>query len=314
MTPKPPYRGNCKVGPTALKVLLWGNTEADVSGRRAIAREKRIGYNTRMSRIQEIVFLVFGPMSVGGAFLLSLPVLRTAGLAFFRTNGMVFWIIVVTALTLVPVSFIKNTDFSLMLSLGAFGIFTLLFGVYNLRLWFRNAHHSNLLLYAATAFGVLAVTASAWHYLPVGAGALRLLLVCLSLLVSGALLGAGALGMLLGHRYLTHPSLSIVPLRVLVTIFMVLIGIEALFTGMSLVVPSPRLTHALQLRTFEGLYLWIRLLIGIVGPIVLAPMILQTVKERATMSATGLLYIAMMMVVIGAIFSRFFLLVDMGVI
>jgi len=44
--------------------------------------------------------------------------------------------------------------------------------------------------------------------------------------------------------------------------------------------------------------------------VILAPMVLQTVKERATMSATGLLYVAMMMVIIGEIFSRFFLLVD----
>ncbi|MDC4205157.1 MAG: hypothetical protein MPW14_13125 [Candidatus Manganitrophus sp.] len=75
---------------------------------------------------------------------------------------------------------------------------------------------------------------------------------------------------------------------------------------------SERLWNALLLNTFEGLYLWIRLLIGIGGPMIIAPMILQTVKERATMSATGLLYIAMMMVIIGEIFSRFFLLVDVG--
>jgi hypothetical protein len=65
-----------------------------------------------------------------------------------------------------------------------------------------------------------------------------------------------------------------------------------------------------MLNSFEGLYLWIRFVTGILGPMILAPMIIKTVEERATMSATGLLYIAMLMVIIGALFSRFFLLVD----
>ncbi len=120
--------------------------------------------------------------------------------------------------------------------------------------------------------------------------------------------------MLLGHSYLTRPSLSIVPLRHLAKLFMWLVFVEGGLALLNLLLTSrsERLRNALLLNTFEGLYLWIRLLIGIGGPMIIAPMILQTVKERATMSATGLLYIAMMMVIIGEIFSRFFLLVDVA--
>ncbi|HEY5599080.1 MAG TPA: hypothetical protein VIK48_00200, partial [Candidatus Manganitrophaceae bacterium] len=119
---------------------------------------------------------------------------------------------------------------------------------------------------------------------------------------------------LLGHSYLTRPALSIVPLRNLAKLFMIFVIVEAALAGANLfwVAPSERLRDALRLNTFEGLYLWIRILIGLVGPLILAPMILQTVKERATMSATGLLYIAMLMVIVGEIFSRFFLLIDAG--
>jgi len=133
-------------------------------------------------------------------------------------------------------------------------------------------------------------------------------------LASSLLLGAGVLGMLLGHSYLTRPALSIVPLRNLAKLFMIFVIVEAALAGANLfwVAPSERLRDALRLNTFEGLYLWIRILIGLVGPLILAPMILQTVKERATMSATGLLYIAMLMVIVGEIFSRFFLLIDAG--
>ncbi len=118
--------------------------------------------------------------------------------------------------------------------------------------------------------------------------------------------------MLLGHSYLTRPGLSIIPLKNLVNIFMYLVFVESGIAIISLAVLSPteRLVDALLLNNFEGLYLWIRILIGIVGPVILAPMIVLTVKDRATMSATGLLYVAMMMVIIGEICSRFFLLVD----
>ena len=123
------------------------------------------------------------------------------------------------------------------------------------------------------------------------------------------------MGMLLGHSYLTRPSLSIIPLQYLVRLFMILVFVAgALFLANLLPLLSvPRFQAALLLNTFEGLYLWIRILIGLVGPMVLAPMILKTVQLRGTMSATGLLYIAMMMIIIGEIFSRFFLLVDMAI-
>lgn len=165
---------------------------------------------------------------------------------------------------------------------------------------------------AATSLGSVGILASAIYYLPAASGVVRTISVATYFLVSSLLLGAGVLSMLLGHSYLTRPGLSIVPLRHLVKIFMILVFVEAGLTLLNLVflTSTERLLDALMLRRFEGLYLWIRLLIGIVGPIILSPMIVLTVKDRATMSATGLLYVAMMMVIIGEICSRFFLLVD----
>ena len=153
---------------------------------------------------------------------------------------------------------------------------------------------------------------SAGYYLPQDRSLFHLLALSAYFLNSSLLLGAGVLGMLLGHSYLTRADLSIVPLRKLARLFMILVFVEAAFALMSLVISAPteRFQNAFFLRSFEGLYLWIRILIGICGPVILAPMIVQTVKERATMSATGLLYVAMMMVIIGEIFSRFFLLLD----
>lgn len=264
-----------------------------------------------MDRIQEIAFLVFGQLAVGGVFLLSLPSLSAVGIGFFRTNGLVFLITVLLGMIVFPEPF-ASTGFNwLRVIFLFFSLFALTLFVYNLRLWFRHPHHSRALLLAAALFGSIAILASVAYYLPPPFGAARAISLAIYFMTSSLLLGAGVLGMLLGHSYLTRPSLSIVPLRNLAMIFMILVFAEAALAIANLLVmaPSDRLRNALLLNTFEGLYLWIRLLIGIAGPAVLAPMILQTVKERATMSATGLLYVAMMMIIIGEIFSRFFLLV-----
>lgn len=269
-----------------------------------------------MERIQEIAFLVFGQLAVGGAFLLSLSSLETVGLGFFRTNGLVFLTTIILGLALFPVS---PSEWRMLSGWGAaalfsFSIFTLILFVYNLRLWFRHPHHSPLFLRAASLFGALGILATVGYYLPPLSGPVRVVFLSIYFLTSSFLLGAGVLGMLLGHSYLTRPSLSIVPLRELARLFLLLVIAEAFLALINLlVIPyTERLRNALLLNTFEGLYLWIRLLIGIAGPLILAPMILQTVKERATMSATGLLYIAMMMVIVGEIFSRFFLLINIA--
>ncbi|HIE65562.1 MAG: hypothetical protein ABGX83_10130 [Nitrospira sp.] len=270
-----------------------------------------------MGRIQEIAFLVFGQLAVGGIFWMSLPSLETVGLGFFRTNGIVFLLCVLLGLSLFPIPLSEwgmamfQLNWTGMIFLF-FSLFVLTLFVYNLRLWFRNPHHSRILLLSASLLGALAILASVGYYLPQSSGLVRVLSLSAQFLSSSLLMGAGVLGMLLGHSYLTRPSLSIVPLRNLAKLFMVFVFLEAGLTLISLMilVPPQRLKNALLMNTIEGLYLWIRLLIGIGGPVILAPMILETVKERATMSATGLLYVAMMMVIIGAIFSRFFLLVD----
>jgi len=270
-----------------------------------------------MARIQEIIFLVFGQLAVGGVFLMALPSLETAGIGFFRTNGLVFLFTVILGVALFPIEWSEwNT---VLFQLSFFGMtfllfiaFVLVLFIYNLRLWFHHPVHSRPLLFTASILGTIAILMSAGYYLPQSSGWLRTLSLSAYFLISSLLLGAGVLGMLLGHSYLTRPDLSIVPLRKLSQIFMILVFIEAGLCLGSLAVSAstPRLQNALSLSSFEGLYLWIRLLIGILGPVVLAPMIVQTVKDRATMSATGLLYVAMMMVIIGEIFSRFFLLVD----
>ncbi len=260
-----------------------------------------------MFRIQEITFWVLSPLTVGGALLMTLPSLEAAGLSFFRTNGLVFLTTGICGLAILPVHTAAG-DGGLSF---AFLPFILVLSAYNLRLWLRHPRHSRPLLWAAVLSGNGAILLAIRRHLAVsGTPHWGTFGLWSDLLASGLFLGAGVLAMLLGHRYLTSPSLSMVPLRNLSRIFA---GLVAWKTGVVLfglygLWQTPWLYAAFFIHTLEGVYLWIRLLIGLVGPMILAPMILQTVKERATMSATGLLYIAMLMAIIGEIVARFFLL------
>jgi len=261
-----------------------------------------------LDRIQEISFLVLGQLAVGGTLLLILPVLRTAGLSFYRTNGIVLLITFLLGLV------IGGHSWPMMLqttsSLFALGFALTLF-IYNLRLWFRHPHHSPAALISASLLGNIGLILSILSYIQTESF-WHMFMIAIGSLASNLLLGSGVLAMLLGHSYLTNPTLSIIPLRHFAQIFMGLAFIQGGLTVMNVMISfsSERIYNALMLNTFEGLYLWIRFAIGLVGPMILAPMILKTVEARATMSATGLLYVAMLMVIIGALFSHFFLLIN----
>jgi protein NrfD len=258
-----------------------------------------------MDRIHEIIFLVLGSLSVGGTFLLPAPSLTTAGLSFYRVNGAVFWITALLGLFLGA----PPTD---GLPFIFFFCFVVVLFFYNLRLWFRHPHSSNLLLFVSAAVGMAGFFIALADFVSPANMPIRYAFFSLHTLLQSLLLGAGTLAMLLGHTYLTQPTLSIVPLMFFSRIFMGLVFAEGGFviTNLIFAAQSEQVQNAILLNSFEGLYLWIRVLTGILGPMILAPMIIKTVQERATMSATGLLYIAMLMVIIGALFSRFFLLVD----
>ena len=257
-----------------------------------------------MDRIHEIMFLVLGALAVGGTFLLSAPTLTTAGLSFYRVNGIVFLVTALLGVFLgAPVATVTTVFF---------GSFIVILFLYNLRLWFRHPHSSNLLLWVAGIVGMMGLCIALQDFVSPTDAPFRFSFLAVHTILQSLLLGAGALAMLLGHTYLTQPTLSIVPLMFFSRIFMGLVFAEGGLAILNLIMAaqSPQIQNAIMLNSFEGLYLWVRFLTGMVGPMILAPMIIETVKERATMSATGLLYIAMLMVIIGALFSRFFLLIN----
>ncbi len=126
-----------------------------------------------------------------------------------------------------------------------------------------------------------------------------------SRLASGLLLGASLTAMLLGHHYLTAPTMSIEPLRQYVRIM----GAALLLRGM-LAIGGLWLAHILSTggeaqATENGITLLCaaRWAVGYAGPILATILAWKTVQIRSTQSATGILYVATALVLFGELTS-----------
>jgi hypothetical protein len=111
---------------------------------------------------------------------------------------------------------------------------------------------------------------------------------------SAAVLGSTMSGMLLGHWYLTAPTMSIAPLSRL-NAFVGAAG------ALRLVVSAVALSFAGS-QAFvgsHGLWLAMRWLAGIFGPIVVSVMVWRILKYRNTQSATGVLFVGVILTFIG---------------
>jgi hypothetical protein len=119
---------------------------------------------------------------------------------------------------------------------------------------------------------------------------------------SAALLGASMTAMLMGHSYLNAPTMSIGPLKRLLAA----LGVAVLVW---LAVAGPGLwcwTAAHPSATLEGsmlLWLPVRWLVGLLGPAVLTVLAWQTARIRSTQSATGILYVVVILTFLGELTS-----------
>ncbi len=116
----------------------------------------------------------------------------------------------------------------------------------------------------------------------------------LSDLASAAVLGATLTGMLLGHWYLTTPTMSIGPLSWFARALAVAAILRLLMTSFSLFrfgFASHDLLHLLCLT--------VRIVGGILVPFATAVVVARILKYRNTQSATGVLFAALILVFMG---------------
>jgi len=153
--------------------------------------------------------------------------------------------------------------------------------------------------------------------LPVSAGAIFVIIACFGwtaygtgtallltfhLLSAAMVLGTATIAMSTGHWYLANAKLSFDVLIRLCRMFVLAIGIKALITAIYAIT---RFEEYWRLEDFYKLVMGVRIAAGIVLALALALMSLSCAKRHANQSATGILYVAVVFVLIGETISLY---------
>ena len=171
-------------------------------------------------------------------------------------------------------------------------------------------------LWVATASATAAVVFDAFALANAGDGASPILSLryVLDALSSAWLLGSILIAMILGHYYLNITGLAIKHLIRLCVVAMAAVGLRTLVFAWGLAIDGPGLVAPMLQGNFDDggtilslVVLAQRLLFGIAGTAALTVMAWRTAKISATQSATGILYIGFISVLVGELASRYLL-------
>ncbi|NUO83050.1 hypothetical protein HUU05_23515 [candidate division KSB1 bacterium] len=262
-----------------------------------------------------IFFALFTHLAVGALLTVLLISLEEIGVTFFRFMS---WLVaVLLGLALLAQPLYKQLPDALFIlpqgsNLLAFGLLLLELAVLILGSFLVKRVGKSYLFFAF-GLGLIVLVLISYFY-PIAEGmsqaafGLRALSFVGSALMLGSVLGA----MITGHWYLVNHKLSIQPLRLASLLFLGATLMRVLFVIalMSYSTFSSEQVLAENARTLlhfsgKGILFWARCAIGLIGPLIFAFMIYETVKLRSTQSATGMLYATVVLVFIGEAFSKF---------
>jgi hypothetical protein len=145
--------------------------------------------------------------------------------------------------------------------------------------------------------------AGAWQALAIhqGVGTFGVILWWLDPLSGGLVLGLTMAAMLLGHWYLNTPTMELAPLRRLLKLVSLALGLRMVLCGVSLVL---QVMLSDGLSTQQWLFLALRWLAGLLGAMALVWMTGKTLDIPNTQSATGILYVAVIATFLGELTAQ----------
>ncbi len=259
--------------------------------------------------MSSVLFLFLAHLGVGIAGTLLL-VDSTAGVKFFRFNAGLAAVLLLVALAFRPETATPGS--AATVGLWALGLSTGALLVYWATVGRALARLRPLLLATTAAAGAVALVAQGLAAAAVPAGPSAALTIA-SFVSSAALLGGACTAMILGHWYLVLPSMDVSLLQSMVRFH---IGSTALRIAVVAVVLSAALAtweapsgarYASYVWSVDGVFLWQRVLFGLLGPVVLAYLTWETAKIRSTQSATGILYVDFFTVIVGELLAKYLL-------
>ena len=193
-----------------------------------------------------------------------------------------------------PVTVDPTWDLPRRVLLGCFAAGALAYAV----VLFRSGRAAPLAIgVAAAGGGALVLGALTWGGGPAGVAALAA-----QLLLLAAATGGVFAAMVLGHWYLVTPKLSTGPALTLARLLMWVVALQlaAFVAWVGLGIGTTQAPLA-PLTGPWALFVWLRLVVSLVFPLVVSWAAVQTVRTRSMESATGLLYINVGLIAAGTI-------------
>lgn len=269
-----------------------------------------------MTRFAACFILVFGELAWGGLFALSIPPFFKVERGFYKSSASVYLAAsIATAIGLGLLALRGGASSgpgaaSLWIAAALWALASASIALYLYTLWIDNGPLRARSYAVALGLGLAALVANATLLMPRGFGVAGAVAYGLTAITSALVLGLVSCAMLFGHWYLIDLEMPVDYLRTFIRLLAIVLVADlialALAIGMPAALGSPGARAALNelLASHLGL-LAVRLTLGPVATMVLVWMCWQTLKIPQTMAATGLLYIAVMSVLVGEMLGRF---------
>lgn len=128
--------------------------------------------------------------------------------------------------------------------------------------------------------------------------------VLTSLIIGALAVGGVSMGMILGHWYLVTPRLPEQPLREVTFFLLVALALQLIIILPNVILPHDDIASSTDITLGLSPFFWMRIAGGIAFPMVLTYMAYDSTGIRAMQSATGLLYLAMALVLSGEVLAK----------
>ncbi|MFN2465732.1 MAG: hypothetical protein ABR598_05635 [Candidatus Dormibacteria bacterium] len=190
-------------------------------------------------------------------------------------------------------------------SLRLTAAFMVLFLVYLVTVYLRPPILHVVVGFLASAVGLSAIVTTAFAFQTPGLGKYGTMA---SFILSAVTIGTVTTAMLLGHWYLVVPNLSTRPLLALLVLlamgFLLQAALDA-FAVSTLTGHAGVISRAEVLTGRFAAVFWIgRLAVGIGLPLLITGLAVQSTRTRSLMSATGLLYVAVVLTLVGQVTGK----------
>lgn len=271
-----------------------------------------------MTRFAACFILVFGELAWGGIFALAIPPFFNVERGFYKSSAAVYLAAsITTAIGLGLLALRGGASAgpgaaSLWTAAALWTLSSVAVAVYLYTLWTENGLLRSRAYALGLGLGLVALIANVTLLMPPGFGAIAAVAYALTAITSALVLGLVTGAMLFGHWYLIDLDMPVDYLRTYIRLLGIVLVADLIALGLAIGLPAI-LGSAGAAAAVNDLFashlglLAVRLILGPVATIVLVWMCWQTLKIPQTMAATGLLYIAVMSVLVGEMLGRFIL-------